>query len=348
MSAIARRAAAVHAVVLSCIGPAVVGAQAAVLEIPPGQVLQSLTPVVRARALGFPRQFQFQYRLSASPSPDSPLPAVIDTFVVTADTVVDIQVTRPLPSEAVLYFRLDIIPASGVVVSAPIQGPRQVPRWLTLISPNPLPSGDQLDTRQPLFVWRSAPVVSTIGPWRYDFEITQNGGSVVGTSGITDTTFRPTIELETNAQYRWSVRAYLPRGETIRQTSLGTFGVMDPATPSATLFYQNFPNPFPTPTSFVTCFWFDVANPGGLVALDILDLRGNLVKRLIPAADGQREFPGGRYGRGAVGAGNNCDGRFVWDATADDGRSVSPGVYLARFAVAGGAPTFKRVYFRGR
>ena len=116
----------------------------------------------------------------------------------------------------------------------------------------------------------------------------------------------------------------------------------------ATIFYNNFPNPFPTASAFATCFWFDLAEPGGRVSLDILDLRGNLVRSLIPGIDGQRDFAPGKYGRAAAGTGTNCDGRFIWDATGNDGRTVANGVYIARFRAAKGTATFRNIYFQGR
>ena len=288
-----------------------------------------------------------RYVLQGATSIDFLSGVVLDTAVTSADTAVFIQVTRPLPSQAQLFFRVRITNATGVISDSPLIGPRIVPIWLTLLSPNS-PAGDQLDTRRPLFVWRSAPVAREAGPWRYDVEITTGGRPVAGTTGITDTVFRIDTDLESNASYRWSVRAYLPRGESARAVSASTFGVSDPALPTVTLLFQNFPNPFPSSTAFATCFWFDLAEPGGRVVLDVLDLRGNMVRNLVPGADGQREFAAGKYGRGAPGAGSNCDGRFVWDATGNDGRTVAPGVYIARFRVGSGAPIFRSMLFRGR
>ncbi|MEO7520421.1 MAG: hypothetical protein ABIW79_01265 [Gemmatimonas sp.] len=322
-------------------------AQRAELDGPLTLQLATATPAFTARAVGFPSGVALRYTLLGSTSIDFLTGVVLDTTFVSSETVVPIQVTRVLPSEASLFFRVRVTSLTGVTDESPLIGPRIVPTWLTLLSPNS-PTGDQLDTRRPLFVWRSAVITPQAGPWRYDVEITSNGRPVGGTSGITDTTFRIDADLESNASYRWSVRAYLPRGESIRAASVSTFGVSDPELPTVTLLFQNFPNPFPSPTSFATCFWFDLAPPGGHVTLDLLDLRGNLVRNLIPGLDGQTEFPPGRYGRGAPGAGTNCDGRFIWDATGNDGRTVAPGVYIARFRVGNGAPTFRSILFRGR
>jgi hypothetical protein len=222
-----------------------------------------------------------------------------------------------------------------------------VPSWLSLITPNS-PVGNAFDIRRPLLVWRVAPVVNSIGPWRFDLEITTAGRPEVAASGVRDTTFRPFSELQANTSYRWNVRATLPNGANIRVYSQGSFVITDPPLPTTTLSYQNFPNPFPTAATQSTCFWFDVGEDGVLVSLDVLDLRGNLVKRIVPADDGVERFDAGRYGRGAPGASSNCDNRFVWDGTATDGRTVAPGVYLARFRTNKSAPTYRKIVFTGR
>jgi hypothetical protein len=325
-------------------------AQRAVLEGPMTLELSTITPAFTARAVDFGPLRPLRYTLQASTSVDFLSGVVLDTAVTSPDTAVLIQITRPLPEGARLFFRVRITNATGVLSDSPLIGERIVPVWLTLLSPS---TPNQLDTRRPQFVWRSAPVASAAGPWRYDIEITSRDGPsgdipIGGTTGIIDTVFQLGSDLESNRSYRWSVRAYLPRGESTRLVSASTFGVADPAVPTVTLLFQNFPNPFPSESAFATCFWFDLAEPGGRVSLDVLDLRGNLVRNLIPGPDSQRDFPPGKYGRGAPGAGLNCDGRFIWDATGNDGRTVAPGVYIARFRLGTGAPIFRSMLFRGR
>ena len=324
-------------------------AQTVTLIAPPGVNLPSLTPVFTTRLRGFGAARSFRYNLQSSTLPDFLGDIVLDTSFVSTDSMASIELSRPLPSDANLFFRLRVTPANGPTVDSPLIGSLHVPTWLVLLRPNS-PDGNQLDTRRPEFVWRSAPVNSLAGPWMYDIEITTfpGGRQVGGTTRITDTVFRLTTDLETNTFYKWSVRASLPGGESVRITNLSTFGVQDQAVPTTTLLYQNFPNPFPTPMAFATCFWFDLADPGGVVALDILDLRGNVVRNLIPGSTGQREFLPGKYGRGQPGAGSNCDGRFIWDATGSNGRTVAPGVYIARFMVDNGKPIFRSMLFRGR
>lgn len=326
--------------------PAPAWAQTALLTAPAGFVLPSVTPLFSARATGFGPGRPLRFQFTASTSPDFVGGVVFDSTIVSNDSVIPIQVVRPLPSEAMLYFKLRVTGVGTPLADAPIVGPRQVPSWLVLLSPE---TPQQLESRRPLFVWRSAPVLPLIGPWKYDLEVTTTGGGTkAATSGISDTTFRFDVDFESDASYRWSVRAYLPKGDAIKASSRSTFFILNPALPTATILYNNFPNPFPTASAFATCFWFDLAEPGGRVTLDILDLRGNLVRSLIPGVDGQRDFPPGKYGRGAAGTGTNCDGRFIWDATGSDGRSVAKGVYIARFRAAGGPTTFRNIYFKGR
>jgi hypothetical protein len=198
-------------------------------------------------------------------------------------------------------------------------------------------------------VWKSARVLPSVGPWRYDLELTSGVGKPeIAAAGLTDTTYRPNIDLQASTSYRWSVRAWLPGGESIRVSSIGSFVITDLPIPATTLLFQNFPNPFPSDNSFFTCFWFDVSQNGSTVSLDVLDLRGILVKRIVPAADGVTTFAAGRYGRGIPGASSNCDNRFTWDGTATDGRVVAPGVYLARFTTDRGGTTVRRIVFKGR
>ncbi len=124
-----------------------------------------------------------------------------------------------------------------------------------------------------------------------------------------------------------------------------TFMVLDSTVPPATVLYHNFPNPFPAPGVDATCIWFDLAT-GGSVQLDILDLRGNTVRRLIPSADFPTGLAAGRYGRGSPG-GAACDPRFSWDGTTAQGDAMASGVYLVRLRSPDGI-AFRRIVFRGK
>ena len=118
--------------------------------------------------------------------------------------------------------------------------------------------------------------------------------------------------------------------------------------PRATLLFQNFPNPFPSGGLLTTCVWFDLARESD-VRIQVLDIRGNIVRTIVPSSTVPGQLPAGRYGRGTgdIPNGFGCDGRFVWDGTASDGSLVPPGVYLLRMR-ADGVDTARRMLFLGR
>ena len=99
--------------------------------------------------------------------------------------------------------------------------------------------------------------------------------------------------------------------------------------PSVTLLYQNFPNPFPTPGASFTCIWFDL-HTVSQVRLTIHDIRGTLLRTLVPSAALSSSFPAGRFGRGDPDANTGCDHRFSWDGNDENGRRVPSGVYMVR------------------
>ncbi len=341
------RRAAVAAAALLPAWPAATPAQVVVVDGPPGDVLPSVTPRLTVRMLGFDAAGPFLVRIQVAAGLDFNAALVADTALTTSDTIAVVQLTRPLPSEGTVFWRAQVTAAGGITATSGLTGPRRVPPWVVLVAPNS-PNGDVFDIRRPLLTWRGAAIAPETGGWRYDVEITLNNRPVQSAAGLRDTTFRAVADLEANAFYRWSVRAYLPTGEAVRATSRASFFIDDPPLPRTTLFYQNFPNPFPSSAAFATCFWFDIGAPRERVSLEILDLRGRLVKTVIPGDDGVAEFEAGRYGRGAPGTGSNCSNRYTWDGTDRDGRPVAPGVYLARFQAGTRAPEFRRVVFRGR
>jgi hypothetical protein len=318
-----------------------------VVETSEGIELSSVSPAFRVRAFGFGESRPLRITLQVSESFGVTAPFLVDTVLSTTDSAVTIAAQRALPSGATVYWRALVESGAQAAISE-ITGPRVVPPWVTLLSPASV-QGDIFDTRQPLFVWRSPRVDSGPGPWRYEVSIDVNGQAAFAAAGLADTVLRAPSPLQANTSYRWSVTATLEDAPGIvTASSPGSFVIIDPPLPTSTILYQNFPNPFPSTASFNTCFWFDVGEPGASVTLDILDLRGNPVQSIVPAADGQSLFPAGRYGRGAPGTGSNCNNRFVWDGRSSDGRTVPPGVYLARFRAEGSAPTVRRILFRGR
>jgi len=127
--------------------------------------------------------------------------------------------------------------------------------------------------------------------------------------------------------------------------------------PTATLLYQNFPNPFPgtgiaaanaarAAGAPATCIWFDIGRPTP-VQLEVFTLAGDPVRHILPAPTLDGVLPPDRYGRDPAGGGGGCDSRLVWDGRGDDGRLVPPGVYLLRMQ-ADGASQYRKVVFLGR
>jgi hypothetical protein len=271
---------------------------------------------------------------------------LVDTMV--AGDSATIVLPRPLPELARVVWRASARTADGIEVTSEPGGPLVVAPWLRLVFPN-VPGGITLETRRPRFIWTSAGVNAPPGPWVYTFELTATGGSVppVRVSGLLDTAFVPGFDLESSTSYRWAVTARLATDDSTRVASRASFVILDPSQPQSTILFQNFPNPFPSATSPTTCIWFDLRDPA-LVRLEITDLRGVLVRTLVPSATVSDALPAGRFGR-AVGSSQDsgCDPRFSWDGVADDGRVVPPGIYLARLVV-GGRATTRKILFRGR
>ncbi|MGQ0713627.1 MAG: hypothetical protein ACT4PJ_07820 [Gemmatimonadaceae bacterium] len=118
--------------------------------------------------------------------------------------------------------------------------------------------------------------------------------------------------------------------------------------PRTTLLYQNFPNPFPVSGTLATCIWFDVESATDVI-LEVLDIRGNVVKTLVPSAAIPSLHQAGRYGRGSgdMPNGFGCDGRYIWDGVASNGTTAPAGVYLLRMR-AGGLDLVRRMLFLGR
>jgi hypothetical protein len=324
--------------------PGRVRAQGVLLEGPTEAVLNTAAPRFTIRAIGFPaalRPLHYTLYVTRNSTGDSPYHDQVD--LDSRDSVVSVAVSHLLPAKSVVYWKARVTLTDGRVFESPITGPKQTPAWLTIVSPNS-PLGDQFDTRRPTFVWRSPKVDASIGPWSYELQILNNDRVEVAAGALTDTVYTPDRELQANASYRWQVRASVKTGESVTEKNVATFLIVDRGLPTTTLIYKNFPNPFPSPNAFTTCFWFDVGIGGARVQLDILDLRGNLVRTIIA----NETFAAGLYGRGPTGSGNNCDNRFVWNGTSSNGITVPAGVYLSRFVADGRRPTFTKILFLGR
>lgn len=321
-------------------------AQTLIVDGPPGPALPNLTPIFTLRALGLPvaeRPLRFTLFLTRNSTGDSPFEQTI-VLAPTQDSSVTFFVPQLLPSAATIYWKARVALPNGAFIESAISTARTTQPWLTLIKPSPT-GGGRDSTRRPTFIWQSGKLDPAYGTWLYEFQILSGELSKLSTT-LADTTFVPRAEqaLDANTLYRWQINARVTRtGENVTVRSLATFQIVDPAVPTTTLLYQNFPNPFPSPTTFATCFWFDIGSGGAVVTLDIVDMRGTLVKSIVPA----KKFDAGRYGVGPAGSGNNCDNNFVWNGTSSAGLTVPAGVYLLRLK-AGSRVSFKKILFRGR
>ena len=323
------------------VSSAAVFAEGVVALAPLPPTLNSITPVFSwtvGSIPGFAQPVSFRLRIAR----DSSLtPVTLDTVLTTPL----VALPRPLQPGAPMFWQVDATSATGRTASTGRVGPIAVPTWarLNVLADS---AGSTTSEVQPTFRWSPAAVASPPGPFTYDFFVRRTNTPVpqFTASGLTDTTYQLTGPLERDAAYRWGlvVRAG-PDSAVV--TSPAPFLVLDAATPPATLLYQNFPNPFPTSTGAATCIWFDLAQPGE-VTLEILNLRGGVVRRLIPGSDFPAFLPAGRYGRGNTGTGL-CDPRLTWDGRADDGAWLPAGVYLYKLKF-GGVIQFKRIVYRGR
>ncbi len=253
------------------------------------------------------------------------------------------------PPNIRLFWRAIAASQLGVVESTAVNGPLTVPPWVALLT-LAQPQGHSIRDTLPTFIWRPADVLSPPGPFVYDVYVYPSArgpsAAVEVARGLSDTTFVPTRPLERNLPFRWRVVAHLG-ADSVAVTSPGTFIVLDETAPTATVLFQNFPNPFPNTALGVreTCFWFDVAAPGE-VRLEVFDVRGRLIRRLAPSGTVSGTLPPGRYGRPPAGAVGTCDPRFQWDGRDERGDFVRPGVYIYRLTAPGFRES-RRVVFRG-
>lgn len=321
-----------------------------VLTPPEGRdTLRSVTPTFLGLVInaGPARPVRVVFQLAATPEFQGRL--LLDTTLALTDTSFSVAPPSALPPAARVYWRAFVRDDGGAQNGdVTLGGPRVVPQWVTLVSPTG-PSGTVVRNRRPRFVWSAPQINEPPGPWEFDIEIRGVDGRVLTTQRLRDTTFTPARDLEANASYRWQVTARTVRGVQVAAAlTTPTFTVEDPAVPTSTLLYQNFPNPFPAPFVANTCFWFDIGPQPSRVQLEIYTLRGVRVRRLLPSATVGELLPPGRYGRQRSEVNEACDTRFEWDGTDDAGRTVPAGVYLARFKADGGYEAFKKILFRGR
>jgi hypothetical protein len=266
---------------------------------------------------------------------------LLDTLMGSATQYQPARAFKPGPP---LFWRVDAT-VTGASATTGAVGPLVVPSWATLLTYSDT-AGVTTDSTQPTFVWTVPLIATPPGPFSFDFQVfrVNQTFAVYGAAGLTDTAFRIPVVLEKNTAYTWTVVTHAG-SDTSRSASAGVFLILDDSAPQVTLLYQNFPNPFPAVGRDSTCIWFDLATPGE-TELQILDLRGGVIRRIIPNGSLSGVLTPARYGRGTPG-GATCDPEISWDGHADDGRFVPPGVYILRLR-SGQTLLYKRLVFLGR
>jgi hypothetical protein len=307
---------------------------------PDGNPIREGTPRFTIATFGFaPFELPLRVTLQIATQADLSGALLADT-TLTGVTAATIVIPRLMPERTSIWWRARVLTSQNRPVLSNVEGPRTTATWLTLVSPNNR-NGSTVDTKTPRFVWSSAGILPPVKPWTYHLAITRalDGLPVLFSDG-TDSSFTSVVGLESNTPYRWSVTAKLETGDSVKVNSFSTFVILDPNAPIATVLYQPFPNPFPNAFVSKTCIWIDLRALSE-VKLDVLDIRGNHVAKLLPGRGLGPFFPANRYGRAAVGSDTGCDDRFTWDGKDDSGRTVPTGVYIIRFRGDGVTSTHK-------
>ncbi len=264
------------------------------------------------------------------------------------DSVGDAQalsLRRPVRPAPRLLWRVVAVASNGATRVSRVAGVVSMPPWVTLRAPNGS-SGDYVGTARPTFTWSALPASSPVGPLSFDVEVFAATGRqvVASVASVTDTTVTLQTPLSYNVPYRWRVVARSPLGAADTVESVSPFVVVSQERPPSTQLYQNFPNPFPNAASSTTHFWFDVSEASDVV-LAVFDLRGRLVRRLIPAPGcGPVHLDPGLYGRGVNDEPDPCIST-EWNGRDDAGRKMPAGVYIGRLRAAG-VERFVRILFR--
>jgi hypothetical protein len=256
------------------------------------------------------------------------------------------RLQEPLPPRSRLFWRVEARSIQGITLATSVQGPLEVGPWVSLDVLNE-PGGTQLADPTPDFRWTALDLPGPAGPFTYHLQVLSDreGEIVQGHSGLQADHFELSEPLPFNVPLRWRVIAQARSGGVDTVTSAGPFVIAGIHNPPVTMLHQNFPNPFPNRDlgAMETRIWFDLAAPSP-VELNVFDLRGRLVRRLIPGPGcSPVELPSGLYGRGEADSGDPCV-RFSWDGRDDRGAQVSPGVFLLRLR-AGGVVEVRRVVF---
>ena len=310
-----------------------------------GNPLHEGTPRFTISTSGFvAAELPLSIRLEVALSADFAAPLFADTTV--SGSVATIVIPRLLPPSSNVWWRAGARTAQGALISSQADGPRRTSPWLTLIAPNNL-NGSTVDANRPRFTWSSPAIFLPVAPWRYTVAISRSSdGFVVQSATLADTVFTAFADLESNTPYRWTVSAVAGTGDSLRVISASSFVIASANAPIATVLFQNFPNPFPNDRLNATCIWFDLRRQSD-ISLEVLDLRGNHVAKILPGRGLGGTLPSGRWGRAVVNSDSGCDERLSWDGTDDSGRIVRPGVYLIKFT-GDGLTQIRKALFLGR
>jgi hypothetical protein len=313
-------------------------------EVDGGGRVTSLTPQIRWDApvlhpLGLPVTFRLEF------AEDS-----LFRQVVVNDSTVGTFARRlqsPLPAETRLFWRVEARSSQGVVRSSQIPGPIVVPPWVALDVLDD-PGGTEVPDAQPEFKWSAMPIAAPAGPFVFNLEILSDreGDVIQEYPGLEVTRFRVPSPLPFNQPMRWRIIAVAKTGAVDTTTSAGPFVVTSRTKPPVTVLYQNYPNPFPNRELglFETRIWFDLADSGP-VHLAVYDIRGRLVRSLLPAPGcDEVVLEAGSYGRDDGPSSDPCVS-FQWDGRDDRRERVSPGVYLLRLRSRGVVEVRRMVFW---
>jgi hypothetical protein len=338
-----RRAAALIGVVAQLVGGRSLGAQKISLSLS-GLKADSIPPAPNMLLTALGTAPGVNYTLTLELSTESAFSSpfyVAATSSISATFQLDSLLTQYKP----VFFRARLIGPLNDVIDEAIQR-HPVEAWLKLDTP-PQQSLVILNSRRPLFAWSSPGITLPPGLWQYDLAVINTATGAVMPMPSTNDTSVVFDSLEANTSYSWRViaRGSNNKGSTADTVkSAGTFVITSPTQPTATLFYQNFPDPFGRgQRSGETCFWFDLDRPA-TVRITIFDIRLRRVRQIVPGPIGNGVLGAGSYGRQDVDAHSGCDPRLTWDGRDDRGRFVSPGIYVAEFVANGKSTTIKMMY----
>jgi serine protease AprX len=316
-----------------------------VVASPKDTLFNSVTPSFTWSAPGVPSFANpVTYHLVVTRADPAGPARVVDTVLQGGQVTIK-QAQRPA---ARISYTLQATAADSATLVAGGGTQYVVPPWADLLTLDD-PGGTTANDPRPVLRWSAPAVLTPPGPFTFDVEIfrTDTREVVSRATGLDSTSWAPSSDLDLNTPYRWRVISHLGADTAITE-SQGAFVVANGSVPSVTLLFQNFPNPFPNLAigEATTCFWFDLAHSGD-VRLQILDLRGHLVRTLIPGDAFTEPLPAGRYGRPGGAAGGRCDPSLQWDGRAEDGRVVLRGIYLAKLVTPDGV-FFKRIVYLGQ